>query len=374
MPLPMMTNVTTGSGGPRELTTLQRHRWLILTVVALLAVAISALVVLLARHQSTTGSGTGTLVSVSSLSHQPFLLFRNTSLNRDYGTMELTSAQDPGAQRALTSLKCERVAYASGRGICLSGTAGGLFSSTHAVVFNSNFKPVSSIPLPGYPSRTQVSRNGRYGATTDFVSGDSYATTGFSTRTYIINLRTGQILFDLEQMQVFRNGSPIENTNFNFWGVTFAPDNTHFYATLGSGNDTYLVKGDISTKVATVLATGVECPSLSPNGREIAFKHRNPGVEITWRLYVLNLITMRSHPLAETRDVDDQAAWLSNSIVAYGLAENGGGSAASTSGLSAISAGASIATDTWTVPADGGGHPQMLLKGAWSLVQAHPRN
>ena len=287
--------------------------------------------------------------------------------------MELTSAGNPGGERALTTLKCERVAYARGRGVCLSGTAGGLFSSAHAIVFNSDFKPLYSIPLPGYPSRTQVSRNGQYGATTDFVSGDSYATTGFSTRTYIINLKTGKILFDLEQMQVFRNGSQFENVNFNFWGVTFAPDNNHFYATLGSGNDTYLVKGDISTKVATVLLTGVECPSLSPNGKEIAFKHRNPGIEVTWRLYVLNLTTMRSHPLAETSDVDDQAAWLNNSTVAYALAENGAGSAASTSGLSAISAGASIATDTWTVPANGAGTPKCYSEALGHLSRSIPR-
>jgi len=198
-------------------------------------------------------------------------------------------------------------------------------------------------------------------------------TAGFSTRTYIINLKTGKILFDLEQMQVYRNGSRFHNVNFNFWGGTFAPDNGHFYATLGSGNDTYLVKGDVNTKVATVLLTGIECPSLSPNGKLIAFKRRYSGLTVTWRLFVLNLATMRSHPLAETRDVDDQAAWLNNSTVAYALAENGSGSAASTSGLSAISEGASVATDTWTVPADGSGHPRILLKGSWSVVRVHPQ-
>ncbi len=343
-------------------------------IVALLAVAVSVLVIVLARYPTTTGSSTRNLASAASLSHQSLLLFRNTELNRDYGTVELTPADDPGAQAALTSLKCERVAYAGKRGICLSGTGGSLFSSTHAIVFSSKLKPVYSIALPGYPSRTQVSRNGQYGATTVFVSGDSYANAGFSTRTYIINLETGKILFNLEQMQVYRNGNLFDNDDFNFWGVTFAPDNTDFYATLGSGNDTYLVKGNVKTKVATVLLTGIECPSLSPNGKQIAFKHRNPGIQVTWRLSVLNLTTMRFHHLAETRDVDDQATWLNNSTVAYALAETGSVSAASSSGLSGISAGASIDTDTWTVPANGGGHPQLLLKGSWSLVLVHPQN
>ena len=82
----------------------------------------------------------------------------------------------------------------------------------------------------------------------------------------------------------------------------------------------------------------------------------------------MNLATMQAHPLAET-DVDDQATWLNNSTVAYGLAE-GEVLAGNTNGLSAMSAGASIATDTWAVPADGGGHPRMVLKGSWSLVPA----
>jgi len=374
-PLPMMTGAMIDNGRSRELTTiLHRYRWIILMAVALFTVAVSGLAIVFARHQSNTGSSTGHLVAAASLSHQPFLLFRGTTLNKDYGTMELTSTEHPGAERALTPLKCERVAYAGGRGICLSGTGGSLFSSTRAIVFNSKFKPLFSIPLPGYPSRTQVSRNGEYGATTDFVSGDSYASAGFSTRTYLINLNTGKILFDLEQMQVYRNGSRVENVNFNFWGVTFAPDNDQFYATLGSGSDTYLIKGSVKTQVATVLLAGIECPSMSPNGTQIAFKHRNPGVEVTWRLSVLNLRTMRSHPLAETRDVDDQAAWLNNSTVAYALAETGSASAASTSGISAISAGASLATDTWTVPANGGGRPQLLLKGSWSLISVRPQN
>jgi hypothetical protein len=81
---------------------------------------------------------------------------------------------------------------------------------------------------------------------------------------------------------------------------------------------------------------------------------------------------MRAHPLAETRDVDDQAAWLNNETVAYALAAGGSASAGSTSGLSAISAGGSIDTDTWTVPANGKGHPKVLLKGSWSLVVVDP--
>ena len=149
------------------------------------------------------------------------------------------------------------------------------------MIFDSRFTPLYTIPLQGYPSRTAVSRNGRYGATTDFVGADSYATAGFSTRTSIFDLRTGKILFDLDQMPVYRRGSRIEDTDFNFWGVTFALDNTHFYATLGWDTQTYLVEGDVTTEVATVLR-GRRMPLAVPR-RSASFQQRNPGTVVTWR-------------------------------------------------------------------------------------------
>ena len=33
-----------------------------------------------------------------------------------------------------------------------------------------------------------------------------------------------------------KDGQPFSNQNFNFWGVTFADDDDHFYASLGSGS------------------------------------------------------------------------------------------------------------------------------------------
>jgi hypothetical protein len=86
---------------------------------------------------------------------------------------------------------------------------------------------------------------------------------------------------------------------------------------------------------------------------------------VRWRLSVLDLATLKSYPLAETRDVDDQAYWLNNTTVAYGL-EKGGGSTAT--GISVLTAGGSIPTNMWEVPANGTGHPRLLMTGAWSAV------
>ena len=43
-----------------------------------------------------------------------------------------------------------------------------------------------------------------------------------------------------------------------------------------------------------------------------------------------------------------------------------------TPGLNPLAAGAGLATDTWTVPADGSGQPQMLRTGSWSTSLVRP--
>ena len=75
---------------------------------------------------------------------------------------------------------------------------------------------------------------------------------------------------------------------------------------------------------------------------------------------------------AETRLVDDQPAWLDDRTVMYGLPVAGGDQAGDQQGGNsppAVSAGASIDTDMWAVPADGSGSPRLVLADAWSAQQ-----
>ena len=199
---------------------------------------------------------------------------------------------------------------------------------------------LGKVPLTGIPSRARISADGRLGATTVFVNGDSYAPGDFSTRTDIIDMRTGRIIANLESFAVTRGGEPFDNANFNFWGVTFARDDNRFYATLGSGAQTYLVQGSLKRRTLQVIHDHVECPSLSPDGTRIAFK-RSLNSHGSWRLYVLDLKTMREKPLAEPSSVDDQVEWIDNDHISYWLH-----------------------SDTWSLPADGTGSPTLLLKDA----------
>jgi high-affinity iron transporter len=310
-------------------------------------------------------------VPTQGLSDGSYLLFRSTTHDDNYGRLALVAADDPTGPRAMTSLSCDRVDFEGQVGLCLNRPTSGLLIQTSATVFNAHFKVLHQVALTGLPSRARVSPDGRYGSVTTFVTGDSYAAAGtYSTRTDIIDMQTGTVLFDLSQLAVTRDGKPFSSTDFNFWGVTFANDGRHFYATLGTGGQTYLIEGDLTTRRATVIASNVECPSLSPDNTRIAFKQRLPGPGVAWRLSVLDLATLQVRHLAETRSVDDQVEWLNNTTVLYGVLADP--SIAALNPLSpstpSIANGAPLVTDTWSIPADGSGTPRLFTSGAWSEV------
>ena len=121
---------------------------------------------------------------------------------------------------------------------------------------------------------------------------------------------------------------------------------------------------------STVIASNVACPSLSPDGRQIAFKRQLPGTVVRWRLSVLDLATLKVHPLAETRSVDDQIEWLNDTTVIYGVLQNKAIAALNpfSATTPSLTNGATLVTNMWTVPADGTGTPHLFTAGAWSEV------
>lgn len=285
-------------------------------------------------------------------SEAPVILLRHTALDESFGVMSVDRPGAHGDQRRASALRCDRLHFAHDRGVCLTTDR---FYTTHAViVFDQAFAPLHRLPLNGVPSRVRVAPNGRLAAVTVFVSGHSYSDAGFSTETSVVDTVTGaRLVSDLETFEVWRDGERMRAVDFNFWGVTFAADSDRFYATLATGGALHLVEGRVSTRRLSVLAVEVECPSLSPDQTRIAFKRRESrGGRVTWRLHVIDLRSNQITPLAETRSVDDQVEWLDDSSVLYALADE--------------SAPTPMVTDVWTVDADGGGAPALVLKGASS--------
>ncbi len=264
---------------------------------------------------------------------------------RQAGFVSLAPLGAPDGPRQITDYGCRRVHMAADRGLCLAEQFDDPFATPYrARIFGPDFRTLHDLPLAGLPSRARVSPDGALGASTVFVTGDSYAPGSFSTRTALYDMASGTSLGDLETFSVWKDGKRIHSVDFNFWGVTFARSPGRFYATLGTGGHTYLVEGDVAARSVRVLRDGVECPSLSPDGRRIAFKEKVSGgglSEVRWRLAVLSLDTLEGHPLAEGRTVDDQAEWLDDGTVLY-----------------------SVDSDTYAVPADGTGTPRLFTARA----------
>jgi len=269
---------------------------------------------------------------------RPTVVFRSLEHR---GQVVVAPVDRPAGAQTLTGLRCDRVYFAAGRGLCLA-RGGGFASGYRADVFGPDLRVQHALDVSGIPSRARVSPDGRYGAVTLFVTGHAYADPGsFSTQTTLIDLATGSKIADLEQFTVFRGSRQVTAADVNYWGVTFARDSDRFYATLATAGKTYLIEGSVSGRRAHVIHENVECPSLSPDGTRIAFKKRTGSSTAPWRLTVLDLATMRETPLAEHRSVDDQAEWLDDSRVLYG-----------------------VDGAVWVARADGTGEPQRYLARA----------
>jgi len=279
----------------------------------------------------------------------PHLLFRETAQGATFGRLTV-SALDASPGRLATAITCDRVSFAGGRGLCLH-TDRGVFNTYTAVLLDGRLKPEASIKLQGLPSRTRIAADGRVGAITVFVLGDGYAA-DFSTRTTIVDTTTGDEIGELEQFTTWRNGARFRAEDFNFWGVTFARDDNIFYASLRTGRITYLVRGELALRKLTVLRENVECPSLSPDNRLLAYKKRFGPSPDAWRLHVLDLGTdLERIVSSETRYIDDQVEWLDDRHILYGVPRR----------TTAIS-------DVWVAPIDGSAPARLFLAEAESPI------
>ncbi|MFG2874924.1 TolB family protein [Streptomyces sp. NPDC048337] len=334
--------------------TLQR-RILILAAAVVLLAAVGVLAVLRAssradeKNQAQAGGPqiTRGTVSLTPADGGRRIVFRNMAWGPHRDELATVPADGPEGARTASGVSCLRFHSAAGTGICLQADKGGVQDSYRAVVLDANLKELSAHPLAGIPTRARVSPGGHLAAWTVFVGGDSYAGTNFSTRTSVLDLRTGKLDASLEDFTILKDGKPYRSADVNFWGVTFAADERTFYATLATGGQTHLVRGDLAERTVTTLRENLECPSLSPDGTRLVFKKRVPGLsaDAPWRLYALDLASMKETPLAEERSVDDQVVWTDDRTVVYSLPGDFG-------------------ADLYSVPADGSGAPARLMGSA----------
>jgi hypothetical protein len=272
-------------------------------------------------------------------SGKPFAAFRLLDRKRpgSYGRLAIAQLTDgkPGTP-VLAGPACSRAAIGAHEGLCLDV----LGTSMSVEVLDSHMHQVHSFDTPGIPSRARISPDGRWGGVTAFIVGHAYAAPGtFSTATTLVDMRTGKPVADIEKdFKVYDGDKLVTAADKNYWGLTFASDGDTFYATLAAGSHTWLIKGSIKARTAHTIHENVECPSLSPDGTRIGYKKAVQQNPKQWRFTVLDLATGKETPLAETRSVDDQLAWLDDDHLLY-----------------------SDGTTSWVVDADGSGTPQKWL-------------
>jgi hypothetical protein len=279
-----------------------------------------------------------------------YVAFRDMAPGSTYGRLTFASLE-PGAARLVTALPCHRIHFSDTVGVCLAiATSPAGF---RGYLIDDGMRVTQTIELPGLPSRTRVSRNSELAAYTVFVAGDSYLASGLSTRTRLFEPRSATTIGDLESFAVTRDGKPFRAVDFNFWGVTFTRDAQRFYATLGTGGRILLVEGDVAARTLRVIAEDIECPSLSPDEKHIAFKKRfGSGFDAWWQPAVVDLATMAVRQLPEPKHIDDQIEWLDDGHILYAVGH---------------STSATLRrADVWKLAIDGASPPAMFLADAES--------
>lgn len=329
----------------------RRRLWALATICVIVVVATSAYVVSRRsqREARDNSADAPSSTAVQALGQGPRMFFRNTALGSAYGKTAVVSMGDPSGPRAYLDIACERLYAVATRSVCLYRDAG-VVTTYHANLGGPMFEATTPLVIVGFPSRARLSTDGAYVATTTFVTGDSYLTQGFATRTFVTSTRDG-VAAQLEDFAVIHEGQRITPVDRNFWGVTFAADDRTVYLTASWGGSTWLAKGDLVDRTVTTVAPNVECPSLSPDGTRLAFKKRVGNAADPWRLMVRDLASGIETATAEQRSVDDQAVWLDDHTIGYALPRAAPGVASS---------------DVWSVPADGSGAPRLLVADAFS--------
>ncbi|WP_138413540.1 TolB family protein [Sinomonas gamaensis] len=334
------------------------HRTRLVVLIAIIVLALGAAggygVWAYAQYQAESRAPSQVPVAASAPAG-PVIFFRNTASGQGQGQVASVPAAAPQSPRTLTPQACDRVYAAAGERICLR-TKLGLENTTDEQILDADWHPLRTRTLTGLPSRARLSADGQFAASTVFVSGHAY-TGGFSTSTEI-SATGGESFGNLEDYTLEVPGATLTPQERNVWGVTFAKDGDTFYATVGSADRNWLVRGSIGKRMLTAIHAGVECPSLSPDGTRIAFKIKSPDPNLPQvrLLAVLELRTDQVTRLGEGRSVDDQAEWLDDSTLLYGMAR-----------------GAPVGdSDIWSIPADGSGNPSLFIQHASSPSVLRP--
>lgn len=247
------------------------------------------------------------------------LVFRHSGVDSANGLLASVPVADLGGPRTISDIACERV-DASRRAMSCLVSHRGVVTTWTADALDASGGPLMETPLPGIPSRTRLSDDAGLVATTSFVTGHDYMSTGFSTATVVREFPEGRSWGNLESFALTIEGREVKPVDRNIWGVTFTGESS-FLATVATGGRTWLVRGDLDRRTLVSIAENAECPSVSPDGSLVAFKVDVDDTDSKlWQLAVHDLASGERRLLSSaTQGLDDQVEWLDDETILYAV-------------------------------------------------------
>lgn len=321
---------------------------LVIAVLVAVGLAITSFVGFAQRTNAPPQSAEELPGGLASMPLNNALVFRNTQATDDYGKVAWIPLDHLQGPRINTGLACDRVYRTGGMLSCLNANRG-MNTTYEADIYSVGGQRLASSPLPGEPSRTRVSASGMVGVTA-FITGESYENVGFSTQT-TIKSPGGKDFGNIQDFTLKIGNKLLTAEDRNLWGVTFAKDGNTFFATAASGKQTWLMRGSLTGKTLTALSENAECPSISPNGKLIAYKkRRTDSLPAHWDIAVQDLAkgTEQIYPLE--LGFDDQLEWLDADTLLFGQprADNPGDA------------------DIYSLTLEADATPKLFLEHAWS--------
>ena len=313
-----------------------------LATVGVLATIVGYLVVSVQSDDRPDASGS----AVWHPADPPFVIFRTLAPSDAYGRVALIGLQ-PAAERRVTRLSCLRLHYAGGSGLCARQEIAADAVLNVVYVFDETLEPRRRIVLEGVPTRLRVAPDGRVGAITTYAEEESPQGERLTTRTRIIEMRSGRQVADLREFRVDNPDFATIRGPIDVASVAFERDGDRFFASLWTDTERYLVAGSIVERRLTTIRAGMTSEALSPDGRQLVVKRLIPERGF-WQLGVIDLSTWAERDLRQgPRSVDDQVEWLDNQRVLYHDVDG-------------------ESTSLWVLAADGIGGPRVLIKDAYS--------
>jgi hypothetical protein len=278
----------------------------------------------------------------------PFLMFRTLTPARAHGRVAMLTMSG-GGRRYLTPLRCGRVHFAGGSGVCLAEHAEGTTVKFVADLFDRSFRQTHRLELAGVPTRVRVSPDGRLAAVTTYAEEESPAGERLAIESILIDLPAGRVIADLREFAIDTAEVGSISGPVDFASVSFDRDGDRFFATLSTPVQRFVVVGSIRERRLRPIKADLATEALSPDGTRLLVKRR-VGERGFWQLLVLDLATLAERALDQNdRTIDDQVEWLNDDEVVYHDATDQG-------------------TQIWALAADGQSKPRLLVANAFSPV------